>query len=210
MGVRVLVRAWVAWVGLEWVVHSCFDQALRPMTQVRPCQIEALFGSANRVDFDAFSDSDYLIADSDCRLLARRKLDLQEAGFSVSDYSLSRLRRIFERQTLFAAHLKFESRTVFDADGEFSALKAELDPFRDYSTERVEAEELFAPLRLIPEGKAGAMWALDHLSVSFRNLAIITLAQRGKFVYSHEALLSELAQAKGVTPEHLHLSDWPA
>lgn len=156
----------------------------------RPCEIEVLFGSKNRADFDALSDVDYLIADSDPVRLSHRKTILEGFGFSVSDYTLRRLRTLFAKRTLFAAHLKLEGRVIFDQCHEFSALTECLDPLRDYSLEQSQALDLFSPLETIPDCPQGFMWALDHLSVAFRNAAIIDHARRGEFVFSQDGLIA--------------------
>lgn len=87
------------------------------MKPVAPCEIEALFGSAARHDSDHLSDVDYLIVDDDPQRLKIRKAWLEFLGMSVSDYSWNRLLRLFEKQTLFALHLKYESKTIYDRYG---------------------------------------------------------------------------------------------
>jgi hypothetical protein len=168
-----------------------------------PCKIEVLFGSKNRADFDALSDVDYLIADDDPLQLAARKQTLEGFGFSVSDYTLRRLRTLFLKRTLFAVHLKFEGKIVFDQDFEFRTLIENLDPLRDYSHEQSEARRLFSPLEMVPDGLPGYMWALDHLSVSFRNAAIIDHARRGEFVFSQDELVSNYQKWGEATSDDL-------
>lgn len=70
---------------------------------------EALFGSAARRDGDRLSDVDYLIVGDDIPVLRRRKEWLQSQGFSVSDFTWTRLERMCAKQTLFSLHLKLES-----------------------------------------------------------------------------------------------------
>lgn len=169
-----------------------------------PCEIEVLFGSKNRADFDALSDVDYLIADTNSQHLAERKRALEGFGFSVSDYTLRRLHAQFEKRTLFAAHLKLEGRVVFDQKCLFRTLTQMLDPCRDYSLEQVEASELFSPLEIVPDSRAGFMWALDHLAVAFRNAAIIDHARRGEFIFAYDELTSNYGRWGEATNDELH------
>jgi len=159
------------------------------MNSSLPCQIEVLFGSKNRADFDALSDVDYLLADPDADRLKDRKQTLEAFGFSVSDYSMKRLQALFRKKTLFAVHLKLEGKVIFDQLGEFCELANGLDQIRSYRPEQIQSFELFSPLQNIPDTPRGVMWALDHAAVAFRNAAIVDHARRGEFVFSHEELL---------------------
>ena len=188
---------------MDRIVCGYFDKATDSMSLVTPCEIEILFGSKNRADFDALSDVDYLIADSDHRRLAGRKLVLEYAGFSVSDYTLARLRSLFGKQTLFAAHLKYEGRVIFDQKFLFQDLASGLNPNRDYQVEFEHGRKLFSPLDRVPNNRAGHMWALDHLAVAVRNLAIVDHARRGEFVFSHEQLVENYADWGEITPDEL-------
>jgi hypothetical protein len=154
-----------------------------------PVEAEALFGSAARNDRDWLSDIDYLIVDEDGGALRSRKAWLSKQGFSVSDFTWKRLERAFSEGTLFALHLKLEARLIVDPKGKLQSLFESFRPKSDYVADFARSLELFRPLSHVPAVPSGGPWALDVLSVGFRNSAIMTLANEGEFLFSNRAIL---------------------
>jgi hypothetical protein len=148
-----------------------------------------LFGSAARNDQDWLSDIDYLIVGEDGCTLRARKAWLSKQGFSVSDFTWKRLERAFSEGTLFALHLKLEARLIVDPKGKLRSLFESFRPKTDYVADFARSLELFRPLSHVPAAPSGGPWALDVLSVGFRNSAIMTLANEGEFLFSNKAIL---------------------
>ncbi len=80
------------------------------MISPETCEIEAIFGSVARCDFDALSDIDFLIVDDRPTRLRTRKRWLAIQGVSVSDYTWPRFVRLFEKRTMFAMHLSSRAK----------------------------------------------------------------------------------------------------
>jgi nucleotidyltransferase-like protein len=169
-----------------------------------PCEIEALFGSSARGDADELSDVDYLLVDDSTTRLRTRKKWLESQGISVSEYTWLRLVRLFASRTLFAIHLKQESKPLHDRRGRYADLLASTIPADDYRDMYHDSLKLFDLLQEVPASRVGRAWALDHLAVSFRNSAILYLAGDGEYVFSFETLLEKMRargriDAKGVS-----------
>jgi predicted nucleotidyltransferase len=169
----------------------------------QPVEAEALFGSAARNDQDWLSDIDYLIVGDDGPSLRRRKAWLTKQGFSVSDFTWKRLERAFSEGTLFALHLKLEARLIFDPKGKLRSLFESFRPKSDYVTDFARSLELFRPLSHVPAAPWGGPWALDVLSVGFRNSAIMTLANEGEFFFSNRAILDALQKRGRINKDQL-------
>ena len=162
---------------------------------------EALFGSAARRDGDRLSDVDYLIVGDDIPVLRRRKEWLQSQGFSVSDFTWTRLERMCAKQTLFSLHLKLESKLIFDASGRLRELLSSCTAKSNYSPELRDSLKLFRPLESVPSCFAAIGWAMDILAVAFRNSAILSLAENGDYLFSMKSILEKLVEAGRITRE---------
>jgi hypothetical protein len=177
-------------------IHSNSGAEGTAVRSPEPCEIEALFGSSARGDSDELSDVDYLLVDdSTIRLLARKKW-LEGQGISVSDYTWRRLVRLFTNRTLFAIHLKHESKSLHDRKGRYADLLASAAPASDYREPFYNSLKLFNLLQEVPASPVGRAWAADHLTVAFRNSAILYLAGDGEYLFSFDGLLENL-RARG-------------
>lgn len=166
-----------------------------------PVDAEALFGSAARRDGDGFSDIDYLIVGNDTKALRARKEYLRGHGFSVSAYTWNRLQHLCANQTLFSIHLKLEARVVFDKDGRLTELLKLCQPKDRYLKDLEQSLELFRPLEHVPPKARGRAWAFDTLAVGFRNSAILMLADRGRYVFSMNAIIESFQSSGQITAE---------
>jgi hypothetical protein len=156
---------------------------------------EAVFGSASRGDGDELSDRDILIVDADTRVLARRQIELEGAGWSVASYTYKKLRALVKRRALFVQHLKMESRVLKDVYGELGAILKEFQPKRSYHTEIAENASLAHMVSVWPKTARGAMWAADVLYVAARNFGILYLASQGEYTFSYSRVLESLCNA---------------
>lgn len=166
-----------------------------------PADAEALFGSAARQDGDRLSDLDYLIVGDDSSHLRLRKEWLTKQGFSVSDFTWRRLEKACDCGTLFSIHLKLEAKIVFDTKSRLRELLSDCTPKADYSQELEHSLELFRPLEHIPSGPEGRAWALDTLSVAFRNAAILTFANSGRYLFSMNSIIGCLKSDRKINDE---------
>ena len=162
------------------------------MIEPQNCEIEVLFGSVARRDSDRASDIDILIADESIMRLRARKEWLKIRGFSVSDYTWSRLSKLFANKTMFASHLKLEGKTIHDSNGRYAELLLSFEPATSYAKCFSDSLSLFSIFDKVPASNLGRLWALDHLTVAFRNSAILFLANEGEFVFSLREILHHL------------------
>lgn len=160
----------------------------------------ALFGSTIRGDMDSFSDLDTLLVSSDWRSLNSAKKLLQNYGFSCSCYSWDKLSFMAKNKMLFIQHLKQESCTIKDTGCNLGNLLASYEPALNYDTEINLTKKLFSLSECFPDNPIGIGWALDILSVSFRNLAILSLANDGQFIFSYHDLIEALLK-RGSIPD---------
>jgi hypothetical protein len=153
---------------------------------------EAVFGSVARGDGDTLSDKDVVIVDDDCQVLGRRRVVLEQAGWSVASYTFKKLSLMAKKGALFIQHLKAESRIEIDRTGRF---RATLDAFRPKSTYAAELKDNAALARLAviwPNSNSGGMWAADVMYGAVRNFGILYLAQKGRYVFSYAGVLEGL------------------
>lgn len=157
---------------------------------------EAIFGSVARGSLDRLSDQDYLIVDDDRVRRSKRKTVLESQGWSVASYTWFRLRALIDKGALFAQHLKQEALIIYDDD---DRLKHELSLFVPKPSYKKEIEET---VRLITSATSNVntvtehAWASDVLAVSIRNLAILTLAERGRYLFDYDAVVCAYAEIK--------------
>ena len=157
---------------------------------------EAIFGSVARGNLDHLSDQDYLIVDHDPVTRFKRKIALEHQGWSVASYSWSRLRKLIEKGVLFVQHLKQEALVIRDVE---DRLKRELSLFVPKYSYRREIDET---VRLITSATSNVntgierAWASDVLAVGTRNLAILTLAERGQYLFDYDAVINVYADMK--------------
>jgi hypothetical protein len=162
------------------------------MISAAACEIEALFGSVARRDADTLSDIDFLIVDDDPLRLKTRKRWLEGQGLSVADYTWPRFVRLFERQTLFAMHLKLESRVLHDGSGRYRDLLSTTWRRSSYEDDFRQSLALFEVLQQIPASSMGRAWVLDHIAVAFRNSSILLLANDGEYVFSFSKVIDRM------------------
>ncbi len=153
----------------------------------------AVFGSAARGDFDAYSDRDLLIVTDDRRDLNALKSRYDSFGWSCSAYSWNRLQHAADQGSLFVQHLKQESKIVSDPRHRL------LQVFNNYSTkgsyerEATGAANLLGDLiSTVPWCDYGPMWTVDVLSVGFRSLAVAKLADYGIYSFANSDILNGL------------------
>ena len=160
----------------------------------------ALFGSAARGDNDIFSDRDLFIVSDDQNSLRDMKYKYESAGWSCTAYSWRRLKHAADQGSLFVQHLKQEARILSDPSDRLAHLLAQYSAKPGYKHELNGAASLVGNLiQHLPRCDAGPMWTLDVLSVSFRSLAVASLADNGIYAFSNSALIGGLTRIGMVT-----------
>lgn len=155
---------------------------------------EAEFGSSARGDADALSDRDFLIVDDDVRVLRERSAVLRAEGFSVASYTFSKLEHLSRVGALFVQHLRLEANVSVDRDGRLGRLLASFRPKSSYSPEIADNGALARLIARIPPGPVAEMWAADVLYVTMRNFGVLSLAERGRYVFAYDAILDALRE----------------
>ncbi len=162
----------------------------------------AFYGSLVRGDSDRFSDRDVLLVSDDALALKEAKNLMSKDGFSCACYSWQKLGFLATRRALFVQHLKQESRIITDRDLRLTSLLASYAPACTYSKQIDAARDLMSLTECFPKTIYGVGWALDVLTVAFRNLSILTLANEGKYLFSFSAILSELRKMGTISLDH--------
>lgn len=155
---------------------------------------EAEFGSSARGDADALSDRDFLIVDDDVRVLRERSAALRAQGFSVASYTFRKLEHLSRLGALFIQHLRLEADVSVDRDGRLAHLLASFRPKLSYSAEIKDNSALAGLIARIPPGPVAEMWAADVLYVTLRNFGVLSLAERGRYVFAYDAILDALRE----------------
>lgn len=155
---------------------------------------EAEFGSSARGDADALSDRDFLIVDDDVRVLRERSAALRAEGFSVASYTFCKLEHLSRVGALFVQHLRLEANVSVDRDGRLVRLLASFRPKSSYSAEIAGNGALARLIARIPPGPVAEMWAADVLYVTMRNFGVLSLAERGRYVFAYDAILDALRE----------------
>lgn len=152
----------------------------------------ALFGSTIRGDMDRLSDLDTLLISSDWHSLNSAKNLLQNYGFSCSCYNWEKLIFMTKKKALFIQHLKQESYIIKDKGCNLVNLLVSYEPAPNYDTEINLTKKLASITEYFPNNPIGIGWALDILAVSFRNFAILSLANQGEYIFSYYNLIEAL------------------
>jgi hypothetical protein len=140
------------------------------------------------------------VSDDDAALM-EGKLWMEENGFSCACYSWIKLEFLARRKALFIQHLKQESRILIDKGQKLRFLLSQFSPDSTYTKQIDTARELVSVTECFPNTHYGIGWALDVMAVGFRNLAILALANEGKYLFSFSGILAELKKMGMINSE---------
>lgn len=169
------------------------------------------YGSSVRGDNDRISDKDLLLISDNKNALETLKNQYESKGFSCSCYGWHKINQLVDKKALFIQHLKQESIILKDDSNRFNEILSSFQPSIDYSHD-IEATKYLALLteKLI-NTPCCIGWALDILAVAFRNLSILTFANKGTYIFSYSNIIHEF-RVKGDISEHeerlLHELRW--
>ena len=165
------------------------------MTSLHKTPAFALFGSAARGDHDVYSDKDLLIVSDSPANLRTLKASFSHQGWSCTLYSWQRLQHAADQGSLFVQHLKQEAKILRDPSDRLAELLANFSPKASYKREANGAASLLGDLTdFLPRCDAGPMWTMDVMSVSFRSLAVATLADEGIYSFANSDIMNGLAR----------------
>jgi len=161
----------------------------------------ALYGSQLRTDFDNISDRDLLVVGSDINDLINAKEIFERLGFSCGVYTWDRLSRMANNGALFLQHLKQESCVVKDANGRLQTLLSSFQPKGNYEREIEATKNIIALTENISHSNVATGWVLDVLAVAVRNIAILKLANTGRYIFGYAELLDALESTDHISKE---------
>jgi hypothetical protein len=183
-----------------------------------------IFGSSARASADAISDRDVLIVAANAKDARDTVNGWEAAGWSVSFYTRTRLRKVAQAGSLFVKHLQLEGTIVADPSGWLANTLAQYRVKRSYSAEIEDALHLALPLQRLNGSSPFIAPALaaDIGYVFLRNYAIYRCAEAGTYLFDYAALLEELQSLEGFSDrcrtqlmelrlgKHLHRSGYSA
>lgn len=150
--------------------------------------IEALmlFGSAARGENDENSDVDLLAISSNHKPFSKKTKQTEIQFIPPEDLLKSAV-----EGDLFALHLAFEGRVVFDTSGVFTKFKEKLVIRRDYGREIGWGSDLAWFLHEF-EMENDNVWLVNkRIAWCVRTIAIAKLVEKGKVIFAPKALARE-------------------
>ena len=165
----------------------------------------ALFGSVVRGDFDKYSDKDILLVGNKSLEINSLKNQLGKNKWSCASYTWDKLNYLKSQQSLFIQHLKKESWILHDHNENYKTFLSNYNPKSDYTKEYYNSNNLFKSLEYLNDNHYSNLWALDVLSVGFRNLAIFRLANEGIYEFSHKSIIQSLHKIGLINHEDIPL-----
>ncbi len=146
-----------------------------------------LFGSAARGDNDINSDVDILGIKDIERPMLRGHL-----GVDIQFFSPEKLLDLSREGNLFAIHLAYEGKVIFDSTGIFNTFKESLVVRKEYLNEKKWANDL--AWYLYYEREASNFLLINkRIAWCVRTYLISVLVERGKVVFSPKNLKREFS-----------------
>lgn len=147
------------------------------------------YGSSARGDSDRLSDKDLLLISDNEKMLNASKLQYERKGFSCSCYGWYKISQLVVKKALFIQHLKQESIIIKDSSSRFGGLLSSFQPSNDYTRDIESTKHLALLTEKLINSPSCIGWALDILAVAFRNIAILTFANEGNYIFSYSDIL---------------------
>lgn len=155
------------------------------------------FGSFARGDSDSLSDRDILIVSDDAKVRSSLRFRLERQGWSCIPYSWKRLAALAEAGSLFAHHLRLESRPIIDPQNRYAECVQGSIIRSRYNDSAEAARTLFRLLSFVPSDPIGLHWAADVMAVAIRSVLVAHFADSGEFLFDQQSLARE-AQRHGL------------
>ena len=160
----------------------------------RSVESVCIFGSFARSASDELSDRDVLVV---CDDTGRRNSVVgywQARGWAVSAYSPTRLLKTIEAGSLFIQHLKREGIILEDWNGWLSDQLNGAEAKESYEVDAMRSVLLAAPMERFEADELieRNLVAADLAYVAIRNFGICYLANRKRYIFDYNDIVSEL------------------
>ncbi|RCX07720.1 hypothetical protein [Marinomonas foliarum] len=152
-----------------------------------------IFGSQVSGGNDDKSDHDLLIV---CEAGNKRSLieKYSKIGYSVSAYTPKQLELMQKKGSLFIQHLKFESKILFDKDGEFKRFIECCSFIKPKTKEINQSRDSILNAIQSPQDRILLGWKADYLFVLSRDYFVKYLARNNDLVFNTKRLSVEISK----------------
>ena len=166
-----------------------------------------IFGSAARSSSDQMSDRDVLVVASDRQRRQQLLYHWRKAGWSVADYSPSRLLKMIGAGSLFIQHLKLEGILLRDQGGWLERALQSAERKQSYKSDARASVLLAAPIeRFASETLVQQNPIVSDLAyVALRNFGICYLADKGEMVFDYHKIVDSVGNDFGLSPTEMKL-----
>ncbi len=152
----------------------------------------ALFGSQVSGGSDDNSDRDLLVVcpPNEKQLKIR---EFTNAGYGVSAYTPRQLEYMKDKGSLFLQHLKYESKILYDNNGDFEKFLSSCTLIPPGDLEIAKTVNTILDVLAAPRTSSLSLWLEDYLYVLSRDFFIKYFAKRGKVVFNVNHLSHSVA-----------------
>lgn len=155
-----------------------------------------IFGSTARDSADGLSDRDVLVIASD----KSRRDDIvkywRQLGWSVAEYTPSRILKMIQYGSLFIQHLRLEGMILEDKQGWLRVQLNQARMKKSYALDAQKSVSLALPIERLDHNKLinEEPIAADLAYISIRNYGICYLADRDRLTFDYSEIVKELAK----------------
>lgn len=146
-----------------------------------------IFGSYTRDDFDNLSDKDILFV-YDKLYPVDKIIYAQRNGWNCAEYTVDEFKHIAEIGSLFVQHIKQDGIIIKDNNKMIKNILFEYHPKNNYDQEIFDTVKSFNIVKNIENSVIGILWAIDVISVLFRNYCILFLANNKIYEFSFKKI----------------------
>lgn len=147
-----------------------------------------VFGSYARHDFDAISDKDMLFIYKTNSYPKNEILKMKYAGWNCAEYTYKDFLHIAKIGSLFVQHIKQDGIITHDNNNILKNILREYTPKDNYNREICNTIDTFNIIKYVEDSARGILWALDVISVLFRNYCILNLANNKIYEFSSKKI----------------------
>ena len=170
-------------------------------------KVFAFFGSAARSSSDQMSDRDVLVVSGDSQRRQQLFDHWRKAGWSVANYSPSRLLKMIGAGSLFIQHLKLEGILLRDQGGWLERALRSAESNQSYEADARASVSLAAPIeRFASEALIQQSPIVSDLAyVALRNFGICHLADKGEMIFDYHRIVESVGNDFGLSPREMKL-----
>lgn len=163
-----------------------------------------IFGSQVSGGSDDKSDHDLLII---CEGSSKKSLieKYSKIGYSVSAYTSKQLEFMQKKGSLFIQHLRFESKILFDKDGEFKRFIEGCPFIRPTPKEINQSRESILNAIQSPKDRILLDWKADYLFVLSRDYFVKYFARNNDLIFNIKRLSTEISKAFNLSIDEINI-----